>query len=597
MKHDGEQLDPLCKAARLCVLKFGGSVLTDLSAYAEAAAETYRHIRAGEKTIVIVSALNGKTDRLFDEALQVGEGCSPAGRARLIRLGEFHSAALMGLALERIGVRAAVVDPHEIGLFAEGNPLDADLCELDRARLADKLDAADAVVVPGFTASHASAGAAVLGRGGTDLTAVVFAAKSGAQRVRLIKDVDGVYTDDPARNPAAARYERLDYATALDASNGLIQDKAIHAAKEAGVVLEVAAMGAADVTRVMPGPAVIASASGPHRQRVALLGCGSVGSGVLDHVRQRADLFEVNPVQVRNPAKRADDQRATFTSNRAEALSGQPEVLVEMMGGADEPAEVMVKALEAGVNVVTANKAAVAKHYDRLHTAARRGGVRLEYSAAVGGGVPMIETVRQLQSVGVVSVEGVMNGTANFILSRLGEGEAFEDALAEAQRLGFAEADPSADVEGHDAADKLSILIREAFGVAMPPDHIAKQSLSEVTPEMCAAAAKDGKVYKQIARARRMAGGGVDAQVSIEPVALSHPFANARNEQNRALVTDAAGQVHAVYGKGAGRWPTAAAVFADMMDIQRASACADRPVSAPLHPRPVSVGQPRLQRA
>ena len=267
-----------------------------------------------------------------------------------------------------------------------------------------------------------------------------------------------------------------------------------------------------------------------------------------------------------------------------------------MMGGADAPADLMADALEAGVHVVTANKAAVAKHYDRLHDAARRGGARLEYSAAVGGGAPMVETVRRLKPGGVAAVEGVMNGTANFMLSKLGEGDAFEAALAEAQRLGFAEADPSADVDGHDAADKLSILVREAFDVALPPDRIAKASLSQVTPEMCAAAAEEGKVYKQIARARRLAGGEVEAEVVLEPVALEHPFADARNEQNRALVTDRSGQVHAVYGKGAGRWPTAAAVFADMMDIQRAWACDGR-VAEPSAAAPFDEDQPRLQRA
>jgi len=591
MKHDPDQLEPLRKAARLCVLKFGGSVLTELSDYAEAATETYRHIRSGEKTIVIVSALKGETDALYKEADMVGAGGSPAAKARLVRLGEFRSAALMGLALERLGVRAAVVDPEEIGLVAEGDPLDADLCDLNVDRLAQKLEEVDAVVAPGFTASHRQAGAAVLGRGGTDLTAVMFAAKCGAQRARLIKDVDGVYTDDPANNPGASRYDRLDYATALKASNGLIQDKAILAAKAEGVQLEVAAMGAAQASRIMPGPAVLGHPSKPRRQRVALLGCGAVGGGVLDHVRQRRDLFELNPVLVRRPEARAEDGRAVFTRQVHEALSGEPELLVEMMGGADDAAALMADALAAGVHVVTANKAAVAKHFETLHDAARRGGAHFAYAAAVGGGAPMIETVRRLQPVGVAALEGVMNGTANFILSKLGEGEAFEDALADAQRLGFAEADPSADVDGHDAADKLSILIREAFQAAVPPQRIAKMSLADVTPKMCADAAKAGKVYKQIARARRVAGGAVDAEVVIAPVALSHPLAGARNEQNRALVTDADGQMHAIYGKGAGRWPTAAAVFADMMDIQRASACdgahrpqlavADRPVSPP----------------
>jgi homoserine dehydrogenase len=563
----------------LCVLKFGGSVLTSEEDYAAAGAEIYRHVRAGEKTIVIVSALKGETDTLLAQADANGGGAFPHITARLARLGEFRSAALMGLALSRLGLRAKVLDPHEIGLMAEGDPMDSNLSELDKDAMAAALAEADAVVLPGFTACHSEHGAATLGRGGTDLTAVFFAVKAGANRVRLIKDVDGVYTDDPAKDPHAQRYDALDYDQAMDASRGLIQPKAIEAAKAANLVVEVAAMGAREATRIASGPSVIGRPRHRGPMKVALLGCGAVGSGVLDHVLSHPELFELNPVLVRNVGSRADDRRAVFTSDPHSALAGDPDLVVEMTGGADGPAELMLPPLRNGLHVVTANKAAVAKHFDALHDAARRGGAHFAYSAAVGGGVPMIETVRQLQPVGVAALEGVMNGTANFILSKLGEGDAFEDALAEAQRLGFAEADPSADVEGHDAADKLSILIREAFQVAVPPGRIAKRSLADITPEMCAEAAKAGQVYKQIARARRVAGGAVAAEVVIEPVALDHPFASARNEQNRARVTDAKGEVHAVFGKGAGRWPTAAAVFADMMDIQRASACdrAQRP--------------------
>lgn len=596
MKPMPLQPEPSREAGRFCILKFGGSVLTGLADYADAASETYRHVRSGEKVIVIVSALQGETDALYAESELVGADASPVARARLVRLGEFRSAALMGLALDRIGVRAVVVDPGEIGLTAEGDPLDADLCGLDAESLHKKMEHADAIVVPGFTASHDAAGAAVLGRGGADLTAVMFAAKTGAGHARLIKNVDGVYNCPPAKNPAAVRFDRLDYRAALAASQGLIQDKAIHAAEAAGVQLEIAAMGAAEASRIMPGPAMTGALRKKPRKRIALFGCGAVGSGVLDHVLRRPDLFDLNPVLVRDPAARSCDARAAFTSDAAIALSNRPDLLVEVMGGTDEPAALMAEALSAGIDVVTANKAAVAKHFDALHAAAARGGARLAYSAAVGGGAPVIETVRRLQTPGVAGLEGVMNGTANFILSKLGDGIAFADALAEAQKLGFAEADPRADVEGHDAADKLSILIREAFDISLPPEHIAKQSLAEITPEMCRAAAQDGKVYKQIARARRVSGNAIDAEVVIEPVFLSHPFAGAHNEQNRARITDIKGRVHTVYGKGAGRWPTAAAVFADIMDMQRQSAC-DNPAHNIRKPDRSAPGPARLQHA
>jgi homoserine dehydrogenase len=229
----------------------------------------------------------------------------------------------------------------------------------------------------------------------------------------------------------------------------------------------------------------------------------------------------------------------------------------------------MHHALLQGAQVVTANKAAVARDWDSLHAAAVRHGGKLRFSGAVGGGAPILETVRRLAG-SVVSVEGVMNGTCNYLLSRLAEGWNFEQALAKAQELGFAEADPSADVDGHDAADKLSILVREAFGVALLPKWIDKHSLRDLLPEAAVEALERGEVLKQVGSCRVRPDGSIDAEVRVVSLPCSHPLALTREEENRFLVTDIDGDVHDVFGKGAGRWPTATAVFADIMDAQRA---------------------------
>jgi homoserine dehydrogenase len=259
---------------------------------------------------------------------------------------------------------------------------------------------------------------------------------------------------------------------------------------------------------------------------------------------------------------------ATFTIDPDEVLAFEPDILVETLGGPDMPAELMRNALVAGAQVVTANKAAVAKHWDSLHACAARGGGELRFSAAVGGGAPIVETLRRLD--GVVSLEGVMNGTCNYLLSRLGEGWSLADALKKAQELGFAEADPAADLDGDDAAQKLSILIREAFGVALLPDRIAKHSLRDLVPNAAREALERGEVLKQVARCHLLADGSLEAEVQVVALPASHPLAVPVNEENCFLVTDAAGKVHRVFGKGAGRWPTATAVFADVMDAQRA---------------------------
>jgi len=196
---------------RLCVLKFGSSVLERQEDYRTAAQEVYRHVRDGEKIVAVVSALAGETDFLLDQSGVVGGDAPPALVARLARVGELRSAALMALALCRMGVRACALDPHEMGLEAEGDPLDSDLCALDAASVLDKFADHEVVVVPGFTAGHAQHGVVTLGRGGTDLSAVFFAARLGSKRVRLLKDVDGVYAEDPAKNPRAERYGALGY--------------------------------------------------------------------------------------------------------------------------------------------------------------------------------------------------------------------------------------------------------------------------------------------------------------------------------------------------------------------------------------------------
>ena len=566
-----------CEAKRLCVLKFGSSVLKREEDYPAVALEIYRHVRDGERVVAVVSALAGQTDALLDQAERVGGGAPDALVARLARVGELHSAALMALTLNRVGVRACTLDPDEMGLRAEGDPLDSDLVELDVDAVRRKLDSHDVVVVPGFTAVHAEHGVVTLGRGGTDLSAVFFAARLDAHRVRLIKDVDGVYAADPARNPDAERFSQMSYAEAEAASSGLIQPKAIRAAEAEDVRIEIASLGSAEATTVAHLPARKARPPRPERLRVALLGCGAVGRGVLDYLLARPDLFEVNPVLVRRPGKYGRVTR--FTTQPSEALANRPDVVVELLGGADEPADLMRTALRHGAQVVTANKAALARHYDSLHACAEAGGGSLRYSASVGGGAPVLEMLRQLSGA-VVVVEGVMNGTCNYLLSRFGEGWAFEEAVAKAQELGYAEADPSTDVDGHDAAAKLSILVREAFGVSLPPERIAKPSLRSVDPEAVRAALARGQVIKQVGRCRLLADGGLEAEVVLEALDLSHPLAGTQNEENRFLVTDADGMVHEVFGKGAGRWPTATAVFADVMDAQRALLGLSEPAAA-----------------
>lgn len=586
------------KPLKLCVLKFGSSVLQKPDDYVRAAHEIYRHTRAGEKVVAVVSALEGETDALFAVGGDVGQGSSDGLMARLVRCGELKSAALMGLALERTGIPSAVLDPHEMGLMADGEPLDANLTGLDSERVLAHFESADVIVAPGFF-GEGVAGPVTLGRGGTDLTAVEFAHWLDADRVRLIKDVDGVYTDDPARVADAERLDQLDYDEAVRVSRGLVQEKAIFRARDNQVVIEVAALGRPYATRIAgrvqqrPGPVPAL-----RKLKVAVLGHGAVGAGVCSHLLAHPGRFELAPVLVRDPAKHAAacDRPLEFTDDPAVALAGTPDIVVETLGGTDTARALSQTVLRDGSHLVTANKAVVALDIERLNDLARQQGRHLRYSAAIGGGVPILELVDLLGRNGeILAVEGVMNGTCNFIFDQLKQGTRLADAVSEAQRLGFAEADPSTDLDGHDAADKLVLLAHHAFGVTLHPSQIEKESLNDLDGNRIRAVNEKGMVFKQIARCEATPDGRVEARVEIVALEPDHPLAGLVNEGNGFLVKLPQKTV-SLRGKGAGRWPTAEAVFADIMDIQRsyltgeaeASPVPENPLS---HIRRMSTGQ------
>jgi len=565
---------------KLCVLKFGSSVLFKPDDYARAAHEIYRHVRAGEKVVAVVSALDGETDALFGVGQDVGQGCSDALLARLVRCGELKSAALMGLALERSGVPSAVLDPHEMGLRAEGEPLDANLTGLDAGPMLARFASVDVIVAPGFFGEGMD-GPVTLGRGGTDLTAIEFAHWLGADRVRLIKDVDGVYTDDPAKVADARRLDQLDYDEAAKVSRGLVQDKAISRAKEQDVVIEVAALGRPYATRIAAVEKRAGGGLSTRPLKVAVLGHGAVGAGVCAHLLAHPGRFNLNPVLVRDPGQhRADAPGALqFTADPAEALANTPDLVVETMGGTGLARSLSQSVLREGAHLVTANKAVMALDFDRLHELAQETGRSLRYSASIGGGVPILEIVDLTAAEDtLLSIEGVMNGTCNFVLGQLGKGVPLADAVSEAQRLGFAEADPSADIDGLDAADKLAILVRHAFGVALHPDQISCESLTELSADRIAAVNEKGLVFKQVASCVTTSDGGIDAKVEIRALEPDHPLAGLVNEGNGALLNVPSGQI-GVFGKGAGRWPTAEAVFADIMDVQRETVQPTAPAS------------------
>ncbi len=293
--------------------------------------------------------------------------------------------------------------------------------------------------------------------------------------------------------------------------------------------------------------------------RVALAGCGVVGGGTA--ARLLADpRFELVGVLVRSPDKARDVALPSglLLADPGALLAREPDVLVEAISEASTGLALIRAALARGIDVVSANKQAVGGDLPALTARATAAGRRLLYSASVGGGAPLIETVRRARAHGpVVSIEAVLNGTCNFILHRWAEGDGFNAALEGARAAGFAEEDPSADLTGLDAAAKLTILAHEAADLRLPVDTVPRETLSAET------ALPVGRV-RQIAR---LDVGRSGAKVAIEPVDGDALFAGLADEGNALRVTTADGRTFTARGRGAGRAATVEAVWADLTDL------------------------------
>jgi homoserine dehydrogenase len=327
---------------------------------------------------------------------------------------------------------------------------------------------------------------------------------------------------------------------------------------------------------------------------VGLLGCGTVGSGVVRLLREHGDdiaarlgaRLVLGPVAVRDPRRHRDVDLPLVTDDPRKVVADPDvDIVVEVLGGLEPARSLMLEALEAGKSVVTANKVVMANAGPELAAAARAGGARLEYEAAVAGGVPVIKPMREsLAGDRVRKVLGILNGTTNYVLTRMtDDGLAFPAALAEAQRLGYAEADPTADVEGHDAAAKAAILASIAFDARVTPADVHTEGITRITPTDIAHARRMGFVVKLLAIAEED-GGEVTVRVHPALVPHEHPLANVRDAYNAVFVTgDAAGSLM-FYGRGAGSLPTASAVVGDVVTVARALLAGERALPAPTLP-------------
>ena len=334
---------------------------------------------------------------------------------------------------------------------------------------------------------------------------------------------------------------------------------------------------------------------------VAMLGAGNVGAGVIAALRAGHERYAVHigrplllrRVLVRDTARARDGVEASVLTSHFEDILADPaiEVVIELMGGEHPAREYIEAVLASGRHVVTANKEVMAKHGAALLAVAAAHNVRLLYEAAVGGGIPIISPLsRDLLANDVTAVTAIINGTTNYMLTGMSQtGTDYAVALAEAQRLGYAEPDPTADVEGTDASYKLAILCGLAFHVAISPDDVAKQGITRLAARDFKYADALGYTIKLLATGR-LVDGGVVASVQPTLIAKDEPLAKVDGVLNAIQIEgDLVGRVQ-FQGRGAGPAPTASAVLADVLDVARDIVAGRRPAEAvehrklPIHP-------------
>ena len=326
---------------------------------------------------------------------------------------------------------------------------------------------------------------------------------------------------------------------------------------------------------------------------IGLIGLGTVGGGVFRLIQSHAERYrKTRGIDLRiSHACGLDEGRARelgvtpeqFTTDWRDIVNDPSvDIVVEVIGGEHPATEIFMESFAHGKHVVSANKALLGRHMEKLARAAHTEGVQLRCEASCGGGIPIVDTLeRDLSGNTVLAIAGIVNGTTNYILSRMAdEGLGYEEVLADAQRLGYAEADPSADVDGFDAASKIAILSSIGFATRITTDDVFMQGIRTISAEDIEAARDLGYAIKMLAIGRRT-DEGADIRVHPAMIPATHPLAGVSGAMNAVYVVgDAVGETM-FYGAGAGAFPTASAVVGDVLALAESISAGVKPLPEP----------------
>jgi homoserine dehydrogenase len=540
------------------VLNFGHSVLRSLDDYTQAASEIYRHYRQGQNVVAVTSAQGDQTDMLMAEARHIGPEGAAKNLPELIQLGERRSAALLALALERVGAPAFVRQARDLGLKARN----ATLVDLDVEQLEDDLKNHDIVVMPGHVAVGEKDRMVLLTEGGADMTAIYVAKRLGI-KATLLKDVEGVFDKDPKSAGATPqRYDRISYKDARSKAGPLVSPKALDFAEEHDIEFAIGKPGIPSYTTIGGETGTVSPIPKPKTLRVAMMGCGIVGGGVYRRIKANSDRFEMVKIMVRDTAKYIDQgyKPEELTTDIADILAAKPDIFIDVSGPVEPCLTYCRQLMEAGIHVVSANKQAIAAGGQDLLDFAKDKGVQLMFSSAAGGGMPVLEMCLRERGR-ITRVEALLNGTTNYMLDEISAGKSYAEALKEAQDKGFAEADPSGDVNGSDAAAKIRLVALLGFGEEITLDDIPRDTIENFAP-----ATPPKGAMKRIATCWKDKN-GFSTKLELKDLSLNNFIAQADGEEAHAIFYFDDGDQYRIRGKGAGRWPTTESVMADLYDI------------------------------
>ena len=561
-------------SAPITVLKFGSSVLADRNCLGAVVHDIYRVYRRGHRVVVVVSAIGRHTDVLLEEARHLATPPLPeAALAKLLATGEEQSAALLTIATHRAGIPCQLLEPADIRLVLHGERLDADPYSINTHALEHALSRTPVVILPGFAGTHEHGGTALLGRGGSDLTAVFIAEKLDADECRLVKDVDGIYECDPAEvpsdgsEPQPKRYAEVTYSEALRVAGPLVQPKAIEYLQ--------CTRRAATVTALLQDTGSVVSAASsrysqsarPRPTRVVLLGLGTLGQIVYSHLQALPNEFEVIGVAVRDRHKpRNVAPPCNVLSEDLDALLGRDfDVLID---ACDDPqaANVAIETtLRVGRAAITASPSLINDFGAALFAAAELSGGCLHYSAAAGGAVPMLECVDRAREAGdIAQLRVVLGGPGNTVLDAIAAGATQVEAVTALKRTGMSEAETDAGLSGEDAAQTLRLLAARAWGHDGGNASIARQGVESITREQLHHA------HQKHRKVVLLAQWDSEGSAFVKPCWLlpDEFLADGDGTQSRLQVRIQNGTEHRVVGSGGSAWSTAEAVIADLIDIR-----------------------------